>query len=173
MHADCLLHAQPPKSRICHHECQLRRPHCWASDACGIGYVVRQNSNSIGLYSCGHEVGTALNLSVVSTVISSDIATVTYSGPDQSADFYPDTTVMVPANLDDNIEKLIDRGLIREIARSSANDDPRRRYYQLTTFGRRVLSAEVVCLGSFLRAAKMRLQSPILSPASTPRRARD
>lgn len=62
-----------------------------------------------------------------------------------------------PGTLYDNIEKLIDRGLIREVARASANDDPRRRYYQLTTFGRRVLSAEVSRLGSVLRAAKMRL----------------
>lgn len=62
-----------------------------------------------------------------------------------------------PGTLYDNIEKLIDRGLIRKIARSSANDDPRRRYYQLTTFGRRVLAAEVSRLGSVLRAAKMRL----------------
>lgn len=62
-----------------------------------------------------------------------------------------------PGTLYDNIEKLIDRGLIREVARSSADDDPRRRYYQLTTFGRRVLSAEVTRLGSVLRAAKIRL----------------
>jgi DNA-binding PadR family transcriptional regulator len=62
-----------------------------------------------------------------------------------------------PGTLYDNIAKLIDRGLIREIARSSANDDPRRRYYQLTAFGRCVLSAEVARLGSVLRAAKMRL----------------
>jgi DNA-binding PadR family transcriptional regulator len=62
-----------------------------------------------------------------------------------------------PGTLYENIEKLIDRGLIKEVARSSAGDDPRRRYYQLTSFGRRVLSAEVARLGNVLRSAKMRL----------------
>ena len=62
-----------------------------------------------------------------------------------------------PGTLYDNLEKLIERGLIREVARPSADDDPRRRYYQLTTFGRRVLAAEVARLGSVLRHAKMRL----------------
>jgi DNA-binding PadR family transcriptional regulator len=62
-----------------------------------------------------------------------------------------------PGTLYDNLEKLIGRGLIRQVARRSADDDPRRRYYQLTSFGRRVLSAEVSRLGSVLRAAKMRL----------------
>lgn len=60
-----------------------------------------------------------------------------------------------PGTLYDNIEKLINRALIKEVSRSG--DDPRRRYYQLTTFGRRVLSAEVTRLGDVLRSAKMRL----------------
>ncbi len=62
-----------------------------------------------------------------------------------------------PGTLYDNIEKLIARGLIREVARRAADDDPRRRYYQLTSFGRRVLAAEVARLGSVLRQAKMSL----------------
>jgi|SRR5215831_5629618 len=62
-----------------------------------------------------------------------------------------------PGTLYDNIEKLISRALIKEASRSSGGDDPRRRYYQLTTFGRRVLSAEVTRLGDVLRSAKMRL----------------
>jgi DNA-binding PadR family transcriptional regulator len=62
-----------------------------------------------------------------------------------------------PGTLYDNLEKLIDRGLIKEAPRPSADDDPRRRYYQLTGFGRRVLSAEVTRLSGVLRAAKMRL----------------
>ena len=62
-----------------------------------------------------------------------------------------------PGTLYDNLEKLIDRGLIREVPRPSTENDPRRRYYQLTSFGRRVLSAEVARLGSVLRAAKIRL----------------
>ena len=62
-----------------------------------------------------------------------------------------------PGTLYDNLEKLIERGLIKEVMRSSAADDPRRRYYQLTGFGRRVLSAEVMRLGAVLRSAKMRL----------------
>jgi DNA-binding PadR family transcriptional regulator len=62
-----------------------------------------------------------------------------------------------PGTLYDNLEKLIERALIKEVARPSASDDPRRRYYQLTFFGRRVLSAEVARLSSVLRAAKLRL----------------
>ncbi|HTZ74809.1 MAG TPA: PadR family transcriptional regulator [Candidatus Aquilonibacter sp.] len=71
-----------------------------------------------------------------------------------------------PGTLYENIEKLIGRGLIREVARSSSGDDPRRRYYQLTTFGRRVLSAEVTRLASVLRSAKMRLATSNSGDAS-------
>jgi DNA-binding PadR family transcriptional regulator len=58
----------------------------------------------------------------------------------------------------DNLEKLIDQGLVAESPRRSTKDDPRRRYYRLTAFGRRVFSAEIMRLESVVREAKLRLR---------------
>jgi hypothetical protein len=41
-----------------------------------------------------------------------------------------------------------------------AHDDPRRRYFRLTSFGRGVLSAEVARLESVVREAKVHLRAP-------------
>jgi len=57
----------------------------------------------------------------------------------------------------DNLEKLIDQGLVAEAPRRSTKDDPRRRYYRLTAFGRRVFSAEIMRLEGLVREAKLRL----------------
>jgi DNA-binding PadR family transcriptional regulator len=65
---------------------------------------------------------------------------------------------MGSGTLYDNLEKLIDQGLVAESPRRSTKDDPRRRYYRLTTFGRRVFSAEVMRLESVVRDAKLRLR---------------
>ena len=43
-----------------------------------------------------------------------------------------------PGTLYDNLQKLLDRGLVKEAPRRSPNEDPRRRYYRMTPFGRRV-----------------------------------
>ncbi len=64
-----------------------------------------------------------------------------------------------PGTLYDNLQKLLDRGMVREALKQSANDDPRRRYYRLTTFGRRVLSADLARLENVLREAKVRLRT--------------
>jgi DNA-binding PadR family transcriptional regulator len=64
---------------------------------------------------------------------------------------------MGSGTLYDNLEKLIDQGLVKEAPRRSAKDDPRRRYYQLTAFGRRVFSAEIARLEEVVREAKLRL----------------
>jgi DNA-binding PadR family transcriptional regulator len=61
-----------------------------------------------------------------------------------------------PGTLYDNLQKLLDRGLVKEAPKRSANDDPRRRYYRLTPFGRRVLSADLARLENVLREAKVR-----------------
>jgi DNA-binding PadR family transcriptional regulator len=58
----------------------------------------------------------------------------------------------------DNLEKLIDQGLVIEAPRRSAKDDPRRRYYRLTALGRRVFSAEVTRLEGVVRDARLRLR---------------
>jgi DNA-binding PadR family transcriptional regulator len=47
-----------------------------------------------------------------------------------------------PGTLYDNLDRLLDGGLVEEHNRRPANDDPRRRYYRLTKLGKRVLSAE-------------------------------
>src|SRR5579862_2257967 len=63
-----------------------------------------------------------------------------------------------PGTLYANLEKLLDRGLVKEAPATSGNDDPRRRnYYRLTSFGRRVLLADLARLDSVLREARLRL----------------
>ena len=71
-----------------------------------------------------------------------------------------------PGTLYDNLEKLMRRGLVNEAPRRSANEDPRRRYYRLSAFGRRVLSADLVRLRGVLNEAKAAM-SPIKSSEST------
>jgi DNA-binding PadR family transcriptional regulator len=63
-----------------------------------------------------------------------------------------------PGTLYDNLQKLLERGLVRENSRRADKAEPPRRYYQLTEFGRRVLSADLVRLKSVLREAKLYLR---------------
>jgi len=63
-----------------------------------------------------------------------------------------------PGTLYDNLQKLLCRGLVEE-SRRPADDDPRRRYYRLTSLGREVLRAETARLESLVREARLRLQS--------------
>ena len=71
-----------------------------------------------------------------------------------------------PGTLYDNLEKLMHRGLVNEAPRRSANEDSRRRYYRLSAFGRRVLSADLERLRAVLKEAKAAM-SPIKSSEST------
>jgi DNA-binding PadR family transcriptional regulator len=64
---------------------------------------------------------------------------------------------MGSGTLYDNLEKLMEQGLVAEAPRRSTKDDPRRHYYRMTTFGRRVFSAEVMRLEAVVREAKLRL----------------
>lgn len=64
-----------------------------------------------------------------------------------------------PGTLYDNLQRLLDRGLVREHTKRSIKEEPLRRYYQLTEFGRRVLSADLVRLKSVLREAKLHLRA--------------
>ena len=50
--------------------------------------------------------------------------------------------------------RLEDRGLLREVAAPPGETDARRRFYELTSLGRRVLEAEVQRLGSLLAVAR-------------------
>jgi DNA-binding PadR family transcriptional regulator len=61
-----------------------------------------------------------------------------------------------PGTLYDNLQKLLDQKLVEEAAKRG-NEDPRRRYYRLTTFGRRVVTAEICRLESVFRGAKAHL----------------
>jgi DNA-binding PadR family transcriptional regulator len=64
-----------------------------------------------------------------------------------------------PGTLYDNLEKLIGQGLVAEVPRRAAKDDPRRRYYRLTALGRRVFSDEIARLENVVREAKLRLRA--------------
>jgi DNA-binding PadR family transcriptional regulator len=70
-----------------------------------------------------------------------------------------------PGTLYDNLQRLIDRGFVRELGHRGGDDDPRRRYYRLAVLGRAVLAAEVARLKGVVREANLRLR-----PAK-PRRA--
>lgn len=70
-----------------------------------------------------------------------------------------------PGTLYDNLQKLLDKGLVAESSKAKAGEDPRRRYYRLTTLGREVVSAEIARLEEMFREAKLGLQG------TKPRRA--
>src|SRR5579863_5496876 len=62
-----------------------------------------------------------------------------------------------PGTLYDNLQKLMSQGLVDEVPRT-AEDDPRRRYYHLNSFGRRVLSADVDRLQAVVHQARQYLE---------------
>jgi DNA-binding PadR family transcriptional regulator len=72
-----------------------------------------------------------------------------------------------PGTLYDNLKKLMNHRLVEESPKTASADDrdSRRRYYRLTTVGRKVLTAEVERLEEVLREAKSHLH------ALKPRRA--
>lgn len=65
-----------------------------------------------------------------------------------------------PGTLYDNLQKMIGRRLVEEIGQKAVDDDPRRRYYRLSTLGRGVLAAEIARLDGVVREGKLRLQKP-------------
>jgi DNA-binding PadR family transcriptional regulator len=62
-----------------------------------------------------------------------------------------------PGTLYDNLDKLLERGLVKQTSPRSAHEDARRRYYRLTAFGRRVLSADLERLKAVVNEAKLHL----------------
>ena len=70
-----------------------------------------------------------------------------------------------PGTLYDNLHKLLGQAMIDEIEYSSKQESDRRRYYRLTSFGRRVLGAEVERLDRMIREAKPHLR-PVRSPGT-------
>ena len=64
-----------------------------------------------------------------------------------------------PGTLYDNLQKLMDRGMVGETPSPIPADDPRRRYYVLTSLGRRVLTADIERLRGVVREANLRLRA--------------
>jgi len=62
-----------------------------------------------------------------------------------------------PGTLYDNLQRLMEQGIVEEVARRSAKDDPRRRYYRLSNLGRSLLGAEITRLESVIRDARLHL----------------
>lgn len=62
-----------------------------------------------------------------------------------------------PGTLYDNLQKLLDQGIVEERSSRSAGDDPRRRYYRLSRFGRGLLAAEIARLEGVVREARLHL----------------
>jgi DNA-binding PadR family transcriptional regulator len=63
-----------------------------------------------------------------------------------------------PGTLYDNLEKLMEQGLVAEAPRRSSKEERRRHYYRITGHGRCVFALEIERLESIVRAAKLRLR---------------
>lgn len=57
--------------------------------------------------------------------------------------------------LDTTIRRLLEQGLVTELRRGpNPDDDPRRRYYRLTPYGREAARAEAARLADLVRQAR-------------------
>lgn len=65
-----------------------------------------------------------------------------------------------PGTLYDNLQKMIERRLVEDLGQRAGDEDPRRRYYRLSSLGRGVLTAEIARLDGVVREGKLRLQKP-------------
>jgi DNA-binding PadR family transcriptional regulator len=65
-----------------------------------------------------------------------------------------------PGTLYDNLQKLLDQGLVEESSGRDKTEDSRRRYYRLSSLGRRVAVAESSRLDALLRETRPYLQIP-------------
>ena len=63
-----------------------------------------------------------------------------------------------PGTLYDNLQRLLEQGLVQEACRPDA-EDSRRRYYRLSGLGRGVLTAEIARLETVVRDGTLRLES--------------
>jgi DNA-binding PadR family transcriptional regulator len=63
-----------------------------------------------------------------------------------------------PGTLYDNLQKLLDQGIVEERSPRSPGDDPRRRYYRLSRFGRGLLATEVARLEGVVREARLHIK---------------
>jgi|SRR5947209_20429592 len=65
-----------------------------------------------------------------------------------------------PGTLYDNLDKLLRQKMVEDAPRQLDGEDPRRRYYRLTSLGRGVLSAEVSRLETVVHHARISLLTP-------------
>lgn len=63
-----------------------------------------------------------------------------------------------PGTLYDNLQKLLDQGIVEERSPRTPGDDLRRRYYRLSRFGRGLLAAEIARLEGVVREARLHLK---------------
>jgi DNA-binding PadR family transcriptional regulator len=63
-----------------------------------------------------------------------------------------------PGTLYDNLQRLLDQGIVEERSPRSAGEDSRRRYYRLSRFGRGLLATEIARLEGLLREARIHLK---------------
>src|SRR5829696_324750 len=66
--------------------------------------------------------------------------------------------VLGPGTLYGTIKRLLDAGLVEDLGAPAADDDPRRRYYRITSTGRRALEHETRGLAAVLGVARRRLK---------------
>ncbi len=65
-----------------------------------------------------------------------------------------------PGTLYDNLQRMMNQGLVEEVRRRASDEDSRRRYYRLSSLGRGVLSAEIGRLEGVVRKARLHLKAP-------------
>jgi DNA-binding PadR family transcriptional regulator len=63
-----------------------------------------------------------------------------------------------PATLYGTLDELLERGWIAELSEQPPEESDKKRFYQLTRAGRRVLAAETERLGTLVKAARARLK---------------
>ena len=64
-----------------------------------------------------------------------------------------------PGTLYDNLQRLLDQGLVRDMGGRVGDTDSRRRYYRLSAAGRGILTQEVKRLEGVVQAARLRLRA--------------
>jgi DNA-binding PadR family transcriptional regulator len=65
-----------------------------------------------------------------------------------------------PGTLYRSIQRMLEQGLLTESRRRPADDDPRRRYYRITPFGRAVARAEARRLSGLVELARAQGLAP-------------
>lgn len=66
-----------------------------------------------------------------------------------------------PGTLYDNLQKLMDEGMVLDMGHRPGDEDTRRRYYKRSAQGRKAFAAEVTRLDSLVVEAKLRLRKPV------------